>query len=121
MPIITPPSVTSNFLFTLLLERNAFSYRSSALTDRVRGMEQYKSDEESLAINPADAARLEIGDGELVRVTSQHGSDTFLAHLSNGLPEGTAWASINPAHGSKLFPGMLPEVKAYPVNIEPVH
>jgi predicted molibdopterin-dependent oxidoreductase YjgC len=106
------------FPFTLLLERNAFSYRSSALTDRVRGMEQYKSDEESVYLPIEDAARLEIAEGDLLRVTSAHGSATFLARLSADLPARALWASINLAHGSKLFPGMLPAQKSYSVKIE---
>jgi predicted molibdopterin-dependent oxidoreductase YjgC len=108
------------FPFTLLVERNQFSYRGSALTDRVRGMAQVKSDEDSVTLHPADAARLEIGEGGLVRLDSMHGSDTFIAHLSAEVPPGVAFASVNPVHGSALFPGMLPEVKAYPVQVEKV-
>ena len=81
------------------------------------GMELYKPDEESLALHPADAARLGIADNDLVRVTSAHGSDTFLAQISTDLPPGIVHASINPAHGSPLFPGKLPAVKAYPVEV----
>jgi len=107
----------AEYPFTLLLERNAFAYRSSALTDRVRGMELFKPDEESLALSIVDAARLGIAEEDLVRVTSPYGSATFLARLSADLPQALAWASINPAHGSSLFPGMLPAVKSYPVAI----
>lgn len=103
---------------TLLLERNAFSYRSSALTGRVQGMARYKPDEKQLALPPADAERLGLCAGDLARVVSAYGSDTFHVSLSADLPANTAWASINPAHGSKLFPGMLPEVKAYGVQVE---
>jgi predicted molibdopterin-dependent oxidoreductase YjgC len=104
--------------FTLLLERNAFAYRSSALTDRVRGMEQYKPDEESVTIHPEDAANLGIANNDLVRVSSEHGSATFLAQLSADLLPGMLHASINLAHGSALFPGMLPATKAVAVKLE---
>jgi predicted molibdopterin-dependent oxidoreductase YjgC len=103
--------------WTLITERNQFSYRGTALTERVRGMDQVKSDEESIYIHPGDAARLGIAEGELVRVISEHGSDTFLARLSADVLPGTAFASINPAHGSKLFPAMLPDMKVYSVQI----
>ena len=120
--ILNQQSTISNpqFPFTLLVERNQFSYRGSALTDRVRGMAQVKSDEDGVTLHPVDAARLEIAEGGLARLASPHGSDTFITHLSADVPPGMAFASINPVHGSKLFPGMLPEVKAYPVQVEKV-
>lgn len=119
---VYPQSTTSNplFPFTLLVERNQFSYRGSALTDRVRGMAQVKSDEDSVTLHPADAARLEISEGGIARLCSAYGNDTFITHLSDDVPLGIAFASINPVHGSLLFPGMLPEVKAYPVQVEKV-
>lgn len=108
------------FPFTLLVERNQFSYRGSALTERVRGMGQVKSDEDGVTLHPIDAARLGIPEGGLACLVSPHGSDTFITHLSADVPPGMAFASINPVLGSKLFPGMLPEVKAYPVQVEKV-
>ncbi|MFZ6026925.1 MAG: molybdopterin-dependent oxidoreductase [Chloroflexota bacterium] len=113
-----PTSLDSPFPFTLLLERNAFAYRSSALTDRVRGMEQYKPDEECISLHPEDAARLGFVEDDLVKVISAHGSATFLVQLSPDLPTGVAFASINPAHGSPLFPGRLPAAKSLPVRLE---
>ena len=104
----------------MIVERNQFSYRGSALTDRVRGMAQVKSDEDGVTLHPMDAARLEIAEGDMARLASAYGSDTFITHLSADVPPGMAFASINPVHGSKLFPGMLPEVKAYPVQVEKV-
>ena len=104
----------------MIVERNQFSYRGSALTDRVRGMAQVKSDEDGVTLHPADATRLEIAEGDMAQLASAYGSDTFITHLSEDVPPGMAFASINPVHGSKLFPGMLPEVKAYPVQVEKV-
>jgi predicted molibdopterin-dependent oxidoreductase YjgC len=115
------PSISNlQFPFVLLVERNQFAYRGSVLTDRVSGMAQVKADEDSVILHPADAARLEIPEGGLARLVSPHGSDTFITHLSAEIPPGMAFASVNPVHGSKLFPGMLPEVKAYPVQVEKV-
>jgi predicted molibdopterin-dependent oxidoreductase YjgC len=105
-------------IFNLLVERNQFSYRGSALTARVHGMSQYKSDEQAVRLSPADAAELNLQDGDLARVTSEHGSDTLRVLITPGLPGKTAFTSINAAHGSALFPGKLPEVKAYAVTIE---
>jgi anaerobic selenocysteine-containing dehydrogenase len=72
----------------------------------------------SVTFHPEDAARLDIGEGGLVRLVSQYGSDTFIAHLSADVLPGVAFASVNPVHGSMLFPGMLPEAKAYSVQVE---
>jgi formate dehydrogenase alpha subunit len=118
--IRNPQFAISNPQLILIVERNQFSYRGSALTDRVRGMAQVKSDEDAVTLHPTDAARLEIAEGDMARLASAHGSDTFITHLSADVPPGMAFASINPVHGSKLFPGMLPEVKAYPVQVEKV-
>jgi len=105
------------FAFTLITERNPYSYRTIALTDRVRGMERI-CDEENISLHPADAIRLGIDEGDLVLVTSAYGNETLLARLNTDLPEGMVFASFNNAHGSSLFPGNLPGIKAYPVNIE---
>lgn len=102
----------------LLVERNQFSYRGSALTARVHGMEQYKSDEGAVQLHPADAASLGLQDGEQVRVISAYGSDLLRLRITPDLPLGTAFTSINAAIGSPLFPGRLPEVKAYAVKFE---
>lgn len=106
------------FPFTLIVERNQFSYRGSALTRRVHGMEQYKADEGLVLLNPKDAFALKLREGETARVSSEHGSDLLVVQVTSDLPELTAFTSINSAFGSALFPGKLPEVKAYAVKIE---
>jgi formate dehydrogenase alpha subunit len=111
------PFNQDGFEFMLITERNPFSYRTNALSERIRGMDRI-CDEETITIHPADAARLGIVEGDLVQVTSSFGKESLLAQLSADLPEKTAFASFNNAHGSSLFPGKLPERKAYPVNIE---
>ena len=118
-----PPSALdsqADYPFTLLLERNAYAYRSSALTDHIKGMELCKADEESLYLSVEDARRLAVAEGDLVQATSPAGSATFLAHLSADLPATLAYASINPAHGSQLFVGMLPGSKVCLVKIDKV-
>jgi predicted molibdopterin-dependent oxidoreductase YjgC len=116
--IRNPQSSIFNPQFTLLVERNQFSYRGSALTRRVRGMERVKSDEGALMLNPADAAQLGVQDGEGVCVTSAYGSDTLRVQITPDMARKTAFTSINSATGSTLFPGRLPEVKAYAVKLE---
>jgi formate dehydrogenase (NADP+) alpha subunit len=108
----------SQFPYTLIVERNQFSYRGSALTSRVPGMGRYKSDEGAVMLNPADASALGLKEGETVRVVSEYGSDSLVVRITPDLPKYTAFTSINSASGSALFPGKLPEVKAYAVKFE---
>ncbi len=106
------------FPFTLIVERNQFSYRGSALTSRVHGMGDYKSDEGAVMVNPTDASTLGLMEGEMVRVTSEYGSDSLVVRITPDLSESMAFTSINSASGSALFPGYLPAVKAYAVKFE---
>ena len=109
---------SKKFPLLLITERNQFAYRGNALTERVKGMNQVKSDESRVTLHPDDAARMAVTPGNLVRLTTPHGSDTFIARLSAEVPPGTAFASVNSASGSAIFPAMLPEVKTYAVRIE---
>jgi anaerobic selenocysteine-containing dehydrogenase len=115
-----PGSAINNpdFPFTLLVERNQFSYRGSALTGQVHGMAQYKSDEGAVMLNPADAAELGLQEGEPVRVTSEFGSDSLIVRITPDLPRNMVFSSTNAAYGSGVFPGNLPAVKAYAVKFE---
>jgi predicted molibdopterin-dependent oxidoreductase YjgC len=81
-------------------------------------MDRYKSDEGAVQINPDDAAALGLLEGEPVRLVSAYGSDILRLQISSDLPHGIIFTSINAVNGSSLFPGNLPEVKAYAVKIE---
>ncbi|MGA0561548.1 molybdopterin-dependent oxidoreductase [Ancylobacter sp. VNQ12] len=81
-------------------------------------------------INPADAARLGIGEGGLVRIASRHGSAVLEAHVEPGQSAGTVFAPIHwsAATSSSGRVGALvsgetdpfsgqPEAKATPVTL----
>jgi anaerobic selenocysteine-containing dehydrogenase len=104
----------------LLLERSQFAYRGASLVERIKGMAQVKTDEELVSLHPDDAASLGVANGELARLVSPYGADTFLVRLTADILPGTAYASINPADGSELFPSRLPGQKAYAVRVEKV-
>jgi predicted molibdopterin-dependent oxidoreductase YjgC len=115
-----PPFANDEFPFVLITERNLFSYRGACLTEQVKGMNQIKA-EEVLHLNPSDAGRLGIADGGLVRVVTPHGSAESVVQVTNGMPEGVAFTSINRVAGSPLFPGLVPAMKACAIRIEKVH
>jgi predicted molibdopterin-dependent oxidoreductase YjgC len=112
-----PEGASAEFPLTLITERNLFYYYGACLTEEVKGMNLIK-DEDILHLNPADAARLGIADGALVKVISPHGSAECIVRATNGLLEGTAFTSISRITGSPLFPTMVPRVKACGVRIE---
>jgi formate dehydrogenase alpha subunit len=113
------PRLTDNqFPLTLITERNLFYYHGACLTDEVAGMSLIKQ-EEVLYLNSADASRLGVVDGALVKVVSPYGSAECIAGVANGMmPEGAVFASFNRVNSSPLFPGLTPSAKAYPVRIE---
>ncbi len=113
------PQITdSQFPITLITERNLFYYHGACLTDQVTGMNLIKK-EEVLYLNPADAGRLGVADGALVRVVSPYGSTECVVQLANGMmPEGAAFASFNRINSSPLFPTLTPNTKAYAIRIE---
>jgi formate dehydrogenase major subunit/formate dehydrogenase alpha subunit len=112
-----PEGASAEFPLTLITERNLFYYHGACLTEEVTGMNLIKS-EEILHLNPADAARLGIADGALVKVISPYGSAECIARAAKGMPEGTVFTSVNHVTGSPLFPTMVPRVKACGVRIE---
>jgi predicted molibdopterin-dependent oxidoreductase YjgC len=117
-PVITPAD--SVYPVTLILERNQYAYRGAMLTEQVKGMELVKADEDRLVLHPEDAARINVGDGDLVRLISAHGADTLVAQVSAKVLPGAPFASINALNGSAIFAAGLPDLKACAVRLEKV-
>jgi formate dehydrogenase alpha subunit len=105
---------------TLILERNQYAYRGAMLTEQVKGMDLVKADEDLLVLHPEDAVRLNVGDGDLVRLVSSHGADTLVAQVSGKVLPGAPFASINALNGSAIFAAGLPDLKACAVRLEKV-
>jgi formate dehydrogenase alpha subunit len=114
-----PQFASHEFPLTLITERNLFTYLGASLTEQVKGMSLIK-DEEILQVSPSDASRLGITDGDLVKVVSPYGSAESIVRLSDGIPEGVAFISINRMSGSPLFPALVPSSKACAIRIENV-
>ncbi len=114
-----PEIASTEFPLTLITERNLLYYHGADLTDQVSGMNLIKQ-EEILQLSSADAARLGIVDGDLVKVVSPYGSTECIVEITNGsMPAGTVFASFNRVNNSSLFPGLTPSAKAYAIRIEP--
>jgi predicted molibdopterin-dependent oxidoreductase YjgC len=113
-----PELTSSQFPLTLITERNLLYYHGACLTEEVNGMNLIKQ-EEVLYLNPADATRLAINDGDLVKVVSAHGSAECIVEIANGMmPEGAVFASFNRVNSFALFPTLTPATKACAIRLE---
>jgi anaerobic selenocysteine-containing dehydrogenase len=115
-----PRFASDEFPITLITERNLFYYHGACLTEQVKGMNLVKQ-EEILYLGLADATRLGITHDDLVEVVSAYGSAECMAQVDPGMPEGTAFISINPVNGWSLFPALTPGAKACAIRVENVN
>ncbi len=115
----------AEYPFFLTTGRVLYHFHTATMTRRSKGLvERYP---ESLAeINPADAKRLGIKDGDFVTVTSRRGSLKVKASVVETPPEGTIFmnfhfseAAVNLLTNPTLDPvGKIPEYKVCAVKIE---
>jgi formate dehydrogenase alpha subunit len=113
-----PQLTSSQFPLTLITERNLFYYHGACLTEQVKGMNLIKQ-EEVLFLSAADADRLAVADGAVVKVVSPHGSMECVAQVTDEMmPEGLAFISFNRVNSSPLFPTLTPSAKAYAIRVE---
>ena len=75
------------FPFTLTTGRILQHYHTGAMTRRVAGLEEL-APEERVEVNPDDAARLGVNDGDWVRVSSRRGT-----------VDSRAWVTVRVGHG----------------------
>ncbi|MDI7251994.1 MAG: molybdopterin dinucleotide binding domain-containing protein, partial [Actinomycetota bacterium] len=113
--------------FLLTTGRLLYHYHSGSLTRRVRGLAE-KVQRGWVSLNPQDAARLGLSEGDGVRVTSRRGSLVSRAHISSRLQPGVVFATFhfreenanlltNPA----LDPvSKIPDLKVCAVKVEKV-
>jgi formate dehydrogenase alpha subunit len=111
-----PRFANDEFPLTLITERNLFYYHGVCLTEQVKGMNLIKK-EEILQLSLSDARRLGVTDGALVKVESRYGSAECTVETTGGIPEGTAFISINPMVGSPLLPTLEQGTKACAIRI----
>jgi len=111
--------------FILSTGRVLYHFHTGTMSRRTKGLvERFP---ESLAeINPADAEKLGIADGQMVTITSRRGQVTVKAKVTETPPEGTVFmnfhfneAAVNRLTNPALDPiGKIPEYKVCAVKVE---
>lgn len=83
----------SEYPFTLITGRRLYHYHTGTMSRRSMMGEHVPEDH--LEMNPADAKKLNIKDGDRVRVTTRRGSVEIKVALTDKVPEGTVFASFH--------------------------
>ncbi len=89
-----PPDGDAKYPFTLLTGSTRFQFGSGARSSRSARLSQFCPGAR-LEINPADAKKLGIGDGDSVKITSSHGELTAPARFSDALAPGQLFMPIS--------------------------
>jgi assimilatory nitrate reductase catalytic subunit len=135
LPIAEPVlAATSNENYPLLLNtgRVRDHWHTMTRTGKAVTLARHVS-EPSIALSPADAARLALGPGDFARIDSAHGAATLRVEIDDGLLPGSAFA---PFHWNNATSGLAridavvqpitdnvsgqPELKATPVRVTPL-
>lgn len=126
VPFSPPAETTSEeYPFILTTGRNLFQYHSGSMTRRVRQIEQHAG-EAYVELNPGDAARLGVQNGDIIKVSSRRGKIKIKARVTNRVSEGTVFipmhyreAAANVITNDALDPVVkIPEFKVCAVNLE---
>jgi len=122
-----PPAELPDEEYPLILttDRSLFHFHTSTMTRKVQGLEEL-DDRERLRINPADAARLDVADGEMVRAVSRRGQVDVTAHITDVCPPGVVSAGfhftesrMNVLTNPALDPiAKIPETKVCAIRVE---
>ena len=119
--------IDDNFPFWLTTGRRLEAYHSRTQTGRSEGID-YLLSEETLEIHPDDLARLEVADGETVRMASRRGEIEIKVEATTRSPRGTVFTSfsfaevaVNELTGSGYDPvTQTAELKVCPVRLTPL-
>jgi formate dehydrogenase major subunit len=120
----TPETTNAEFPFLLTTGRTLYQFNAGTMTGRTPNARLRETD--SLDMAPADAARLNLGDGDLVRVRSRHGGATISLRLDPRVKPGELFATF---HAAEVFLNhltsphrdravMTPEYKVVAVAVE---
>ena len=122
-----PPMELPDAQYPLLLttERSLFQYHTGTMTRKVKGLNKYRG-EELVEMNPRDAERLGIAEGDIVTVNSRRGEVSARAKLSTASPEGLVMMDFhfgesptNAVTSTHLDPiAKIPEFKVAAVKVE---
>jgi formate dehydrogenase alpha subunit len=122
----TPPAeiADSDFPFVLTTGRNLYQYHSGSMTRRVKPIEKHAG-KAYVEINPEDAKKIGIIDGDAILVSSRRGGINITARLTSKIPVGVVFI---PMHYSEAAANVItndaldatvkiPEFKACAVKI----
>jgi formate dehydrogenase major subunit len=124
-----PPAETPDDEYPLVLttERSLYHFHTGTMSRKVEGLNVLRRTE-LVEINPKDAAKLGIDDGEIVRVISRRGEVTTKTKVTEVSPEGVvsmtfhfAESPTNQLTNNALDPiSKIPETKVCAVRIEKI-
>lgn len=120
----TAEVVTPAYPFTLITGRSLYQFNAGTMTGRTLNNELRASD--VLDVSPNDAGSLGLVDGQLVRVTSRHGSALLPVHINAAVARGQLFATFQtPEVRLNVLTGPYrdtlvgtPEYKVTAVNVE---
>ncbi len=122
-----PPAELPDEEYPLILNtgRRLHHYHTGTMTLRTDALEKQYPDDH-LEINPSDAAKYDISDGDTVQVTSRRGTVKLKAKLTDKTPAGTVFTSfhfpmvpVNKLTNPTRDPvSKIPELKVCAVKIE---
>ena len=116
-----------DYPLTLTTGRSLFQYHTGTMSRKVVGLNMFKGEEE-VEINPQDAERLALNDGDRVRVASRRGEITARVKVTDVSPPGVVFMTFHFAESPTniltnpaLDPvSKIPELKVCSVRIEKV-
>ncbi len=118
-------AVDKEYPLVLTTGRRLFHYHTGTMSRKVKGLNAFHG-EEQVEMNPEDAAKLGIRDGEPVRVISRRGAVTARASLTGASPAGVVFMTFHFAESPTnqltnpiLDPiAKIPEFKVCAVRVE---
>jgi predicted molibdopterin-dependent oxidoreductase YjgC len=127
MPLTYRPSAElpdAEYPLLLTTGRSLFHFHTGTMTRKVKGLNELKS-EETVEINPEDAAKLGIADGDTVKVSSRRGEVTAKAKVTESSAVGTVFMTFhfaesptNTLTNDALDPvAKIPELKVSAVKV----
>jgi len=130
MPLEYKPSAElpdREYPFIFTTDRSIFHFHTSTMTRKVEGLDILNS-RELFHINPKDAGKLGIADGDTVKVTSRRGSIKVRTRVTDICPPGVtsmtfhfAETPTNTITNSALDPvAKIPETKVCAVKVEKI-
>lgn len=122
-----PAEITdAEYPFVLTTGRNLFQYHSGSMTRRVKPIETHAG-EAYVEMNPLDGNKLDIKNGEMIKVASRRGEIHIRARITRRVSEGTVFipmhyreAAANIITNDALDPYVkIPEFKVCAVKVVP--